>query len=290
MIQGPLNVQPEPVDDPSDPRVADFFQLNDPDLRRLRERPDGGATGFFVAEGALVIRQLLQSRFPVRAVLLTAQGLAALQDDLRGLDAPVYLVSQAIMTSIAGFHFHRGALASAERRPSPDLATVVDGADLVLMAEGVSDNENLGALFRNAAAFGVDAVVLDATSADPLYRRSVRVSMGQVLRLPFTRVPSAVDGIDRLRDMGFEVLALTPSTSADDVRTIVPRDRHVLLVGAEGRGLSDAALAAADRRVRITMASGVDSLNVATAAAIVLHHLARSARSRSLTESTGMSD
>ena len=290
MIPGPLNVQPDPVDDPADPRVADFFRLNDPDLRRLREGPDAGGTGFFVAEGALVIRQLLHSRFPVRAVLLTAQGLAALEADLRGVDAPVYLVSQSVMTSIAGFHFHRGALASAERRPSPDLATVVDGADLVLMAEGVSDNENLGALFRNAAAFGVDAVVLDGTSADPLYRRSVRVSMGQVLRLPFTRVPSAVDGIARLGDMGFEVLALTPSPSAEDVRTVAPRSRQALLVGAEGRGLSDAALAGADRRVRITMATGVDSLNVATAAAIVLHHLAGSTRSRSLTDSTGMND
>jgi tRNA G18 (ribose-2'-O)-methylase SpoU len=274
MISRPLNVQPDPVDDAADPRVADFFQLNDPDLRRLRERPDGTATGFFVAEGALVIRQLLRSRFPVRAVLLTAQGLAALEDDLRGVDAPIYLVSQPVMTSVTGFHFHRGALASAERRPPPDLDTVVEGANLVVMAEGVSDNENLGALFRNAAAFGTDAVVLDGTSADPLYRRSVRVSMGQVLRLPFTRVPNAPDAVARLQAHGFEVLALTPSPSADDVRTLVPRARRTLLVGAEGRGLSEAALAAADRRVRITMAAGVDSLNVATAAAIVLHHLA----------------
>jgi tRNA G18 (ribose-2'-O)-methylase SpoU len=180
------------------------------------------------------------------------------------------------MTSIAGFHFHRGALASAERRPPPDLATVVADASLVVMAEGVSDNENLGGLFRNAAAFGVDAVVLDGTSADPLYRRSVRVSMGQVLRVPFTRVPSAVEAVARLQDLGFEVLALTPSPTADDVRTVVPRPGQALLVGAEGRGLSEAALAAADRRLRITMAPGVDSLNVATAAAIVLHHLAGS--------------
>ena len=272
MVSRKLKFQPEPIDDPDDPRVADFFLLNDPALRRALE---GHGEGFFVAEGALVIRQLLQSPYGVRAVVVTPQGLAALADDLAGVDAPVYSVTQALMTKVTGFHFHRGALASAGRRPHPDLATVVAGADLVLMAEGVTDNENLGALFRNAAAFGVGAVVLDATSADPLYRRSVRVSMGQVLRLPFTRVPSAVEAITRLRDLDFEVLALTPADDADDVRTIVPRRRQVLLVGAEGPGLSERALRAADRRVRITMSDGVDSLNVATAAAVVLHQLAR---------------
>jgi len=272
MLPTKLKFQPLPVDDPDDPRVADFFRLNDPALRRAVE---GDGEGFFVAEGALVIRQLLRSPYPVRAVLATPQGLAALADDLAGVDAPVYSVSQALMTTVTGFHFHRGALASAARRPHPDLAAVVAGADLVVMAEGVTDNENLGALFRNAAAFGVGGVVVDATSADPLYRRSVRVSMGQVLRLPFTRVPSAVDAVGHLRDLGFEVLALTPMEEADDIRTIVPGARQVLLVGAEGPGLSEGALQAADRRVRIAMSDGVDSLNVATAAAIVLHHLAR---------------
>ncbi len=274
MLPRKLKFQPQAVDDPDDPRVADFFRLNDPELRRAVERPDS-AQGFFVAEGALVIRQLLRSRYPVRAVLATQQGLAALDDDLARIDAPVYRVSQALMTTVTGFHFHRGALASAERRPHPDLATVVDGADLVLMAEGVTDNENLGSLFRNAAAFGVGGVVLDATSADPLYRRSVRVSMGQVLRLPFTRVDDAVEAIGRLQALGFEVLALTPSKTADDVRAIARRPRQVLLVGAEGPGLSGAALRAADRRLRIAMSGDVDSLNVATAAAVALHHLAR---------------
>ena len=270
-----MKFQPQAVDDPDDPRVADFFRLNDPELRRAVERPDGGsAGGFFVAEGALVIRQLLRSRYPVRAVLVTDQGLAALEDELADLDAPVYRVSQRLMTTVTGFHFHRGALASAERRPQPDLATVVKDADVVLMAEGVTDNENLGALFRNAAAFGVGGVVLDATSADPLYRRSVRVSMGQVLRLPFTRVADSVEAITRLQGLGFEVLALTPSATAEDVRTVACRPRHVLLVGAEGPGLSAAALRAADRRLRIVMSGDVDSLNVATAAAVALHHLA----------------
>jgi tRNA G18 (ribose-2'-O)-methylase SpoU len=152
---------------------------------------------------------------------------------------------------------------------------VVGDADLVLMAEGVTDNENLGALFRNAAAFGVDGVVVDATSADPLYRRSVRVSMGHVLRLPFTRVPEAGEAVARLQALGFEVLALTPRVEAEDVGTVRRRPRQALLVGAEGPGLSEGALRAADRRVRIAMSGGVDSLNVATAAAVALHHLAR---------------
>lgn len=272
MVSRTLKLQPLPVEDPDDPRVADFFRLNDPDLRRAVE---GEGDGFFVAEGALVIRQLLQSRYPVRSVLATPQGLAALEGDLAGLDAPLYSVSQALMTSVTGFHFHRGALASAGRLPQADLVTVVGGADLVLMAEGVTDNENLGALFRNAAAFGAGGVVIDATSADPLYRRSVRVSMGQVLRLPFTRVSSAVEAVARMQKLGFEVLALTPDPRADDIRTVVVRPRQVLLVGAEGPGLSDGALRAVDHHVRIAMSAGVDSLNVATAAAVALHRLAR---------------
>lgn len=280
MVQTTLRPQPQKVTDPDDPRVAEFFRLNDPELRRRREQPNGsgeGGQGFFVAEGALVIRQLLLSPYPVRALLVTAQGRAALEDDLVGVDAPVYEVAQAVMTSITGFHFHRGALASAARLPHPDLGTLAAGADLVVVAEGVTDNENLGALFRNGAAFGAQGVVLDATSADPLYRRTVRVSMGQVLRVPWTRVRSAVDAIEDLQGLGFEVLALTPSASAEDVRTVVWRPRQALLVGAEGPGLSEAALTAADRRVGIAMATGVDSLNVATAAAIALHQLTRRA-------------
>ena len=269
MVPGPLNPQPEPVEDPADPRVADFFALNDPDRRRVVERD----RDFFVAEGAFVVRHLLQSPYPVRALLATAHGLRALDDVLPQVKAPVYLVGQDLMTSIAGFRFHRGVLATAGRRPPPDLAPVVAGAGQVLMAEGVTDNENLGSLFRNAAAFGVAGVVLDATSADPLYRRSVRVSMGHVLRLPFTRVPDAPAAIAELRRLGFEILALTPGAGAEDIRTVGPGGRRVLLVGAEGPGLSERALAAADLRVRIAMAAGVDSLNVATAAAVALHHL-----------------
>jgi tRNA G18 (ribose-2'-O)-methylase SpoU len=262
------------VEDPGDPRVADFVGLNDPDLRRRRERGAGG--GFFVVEGVLAIRHLLRSPYPVRSFLVSDRGLRALDGQLDAVDSPVYLAAQPVLEGIAGFHFHRGALASADRLPLPDLPTATAGAGLVVVAEGVNDHENLGALFRNAAAFGAGAVVLDPTCADPLYRRSIRVSMGHVLRLPFARAEAWPDAIADLQALGFEVIALTPSPDAEDVRRLeagpaaLPR---AVLVGAEGPGLSARALAAADRRVRIPMAAGVDSLNVATAAAIALYQL-----------------
>lgn len=259
------------IDDPADPRIGDFFHLNDPELRRRREAE---GEGLLIAEGTFVIRQLLQSRYRVRSVLLTARGLADLEADLAGLDVPVHLVSQPAMTEVTGFHFHRGALAAADRRPPASLDEVA-AADLLVVVEGVNDNENLGALFRNAAAFGAGGVVVDRTSADPLYRRSIRVSMGQTLRLPFARVASAPAAIGDLRAAGFEVLALTPDAAAEHVGDIGARPRQALVVGAEGPGLTAGALAAADRRVRIPMAPAVDSLNVATAAAVALSRLAR---------------
>lgn len=264
-----------PIEDPADERVADFVGLNDPDLRRLREQSGGAVGGFFVAEGDLVIRQLLRSAYRVRGLLLTPLRLAALAPELERVDVPVYVAPPAVVNAVSGFHLHRGALASAERRPLPPVADVARGADLLVVTEAVNDHENLGSLFRNAAAFGVGGVVLDPTSSDPLYRRSVRVSMGHVLRLPFTvagRWPAAVT---ELQELGFEVLALTPAAGADDIRSVARRPRQAVLVGAEGPGLSAAALAAADRRARIALAPGVDSLNVAAATAVALHHLAR---------------
>ena len=272
-----------PVDDPADPRVADYVRLTDPDLRRLREQGPPGAGGFFIAEGALVIRTLLTASpfaSSVRSLLLTPVRCEALGDvlSLAG-EAPVYVASQEVVNAVSGFALHRGALASVDRPVLPALAELCVGASSVVMTEGVNDHENVGALFRNCAAFGVDAVVLDPTSCDPLYRRAVRVSMGHVLRVPFTVLaPScpAVEGVRALQASGFEVLGLTPVLSAEDVRSAAEHvgARRALVVGAEGPGLSDAVLAACDRRVRIPMAAGVDSLNVSTAAAIALHELA----------------
>ncbi len=258
----------EVIADAADARVADYVGLSDAAARR---RIDGG---IFVAEGALVIEQLVRSRYRVRSLLVTEHGLRAVERVLPFVDAPVYVAPQEVMEAIVGFHFHRGALAAADRGVEADAAQVLAGADRLLVVEGVSDHENLGALFRNAAAFGVDAVLLDPTTADPLYRRSIRVSSGHVLHMPFARIPDwPRPAIARLRAQAFEVLALTPSPEADDLRTLAPGKRWALLVGTEGPGLSEAALSAADRRIRIEMSRGVDSLNVATAAAIALHHL-----------------
>ena len=264
-----------PVDDPDDPRVTEYRALKDRDLRRLRVQSGGAAGDWVIAESVFVIRQLLASRYRVRSLLLTERTLRALEPDLAGVDACAYLASQPLVETIAGYKFHRGALAAADRAPLPDLAQVAEDSTLLVLAEGVNDHETLGALFRNAAAFGAGGLVLDPTCADPLYRRSVRVSMGHALRVPFTRTPDLPGAVTTLRDRGFEVLALTPGSAAEDLRRIERRPRQALLVGAEGPGLSAEALAAADRRVRVPLATGVDSLNVATAAAIVLHHLSR---------------
>ncbi len=238
------------------------------------ERPGLGHQGFFVVEGPLVVRRLVHSGYRVRALLVTERGLRSLEAELGAVDAPAYLATQTVVDAIGGFNFHRGVLASADRRPLPELTALAGVTDLAMMIEGVNDHENLGALFRNAAAFGVGGVVLDPTTADPLYRRSTRVSVGHVLSLPYARAREWPGAITELQDLGFEVLALTPSADADDVQNVAVRPHQAVLVGAEGPGLSPRALAGADRRIRITMAPGVDSLNVATAAAVVLHHLA----------------
>jgi tRNA G18 (ribose-2'-O)-methylase SpoU len=256
---------PEEVTDPADPRLADFRDLTVADRRPDRT----GGRGLVIAEGVPVVRRLLASPYPVRAVLGVPGRLAALAADLAAVDAPVYQASAEVMAETVGFHLNRGVLAAADRAPEPVAGAVLAGARRVLALEGVNDHENLGALFRNAAALGVDAVLLGPRCADPLYRRSVRVSMGHVLRVPFVRAP-----LSALREAGLTVLALTPRPPAAPLSTVDPSvPRAALLVGAEGAGLSAAALAVADRQVRIPMAAGVDSLNVATAAAIALHHL-----------------
>ena len=227
-----------------------------------------------------MIRTLLTSSpfvSSVRSLLLTPVRCEALRDvlPLVGDDVPVYVASQELVNAVSGFALHRGALASVDRPVLPSLPELVASASLVVMTEGVNDHENVGALFRNCAAFGVDGVVLDPTSCDPLYRRAVRVSMGHVLRVPFTVLPCpAVDGVRELQAAGFAVAALTPSPGADDVGSVASAPRRALALGAEGPGLSDGVLAACDRLVRIPMAAGVDSLNIATAAAIALHERA----------------
>ena len=252
-----------PVTDPADPRVADFRDLTDADVRPDRR-------GIVIAEGVNVVERLVSSPYRTRAVIGVPARLEALSPVLASLSAssvPVYSVDKWVLSSIVGFRVTRGVLASADRPASLSAEALVQSARRVAVLEGLNDFENLGSLFRNAAAFGVDAVLLDPQCADPLYRRSVRVSMGHVLRVPF-----AVASLPWTLLSGFTTLALTPSGPVA-LREVPVPERWAVLLGAEGPGLSADALAAADVRVRIPMAGGVDSLNVATAAAVAFAHL-----------------
>ncbi|CAA9425600.1 MAG: tRNA/rRNA methyltransferase [uncultured Pseudonocardia sp.] len=257
-----------PVDDPADPRLDDYRDLTTADRRP--DRP--GGRGLVIAEGVVVVRRLLGSPYPVRSLLGVPRRLDDLADDLAALDVPAYAVDAGTMAIAVGFHLNRGVLAVADRARPVEAGALARSARVLAVCEGVNDHENLGSLFRNAAALGVDGVLLGPRCADPLYRRSVRVSMGHVLRVPFATVPSW----DRLAALlaAFTVLALAPHPPSVDLATVDPAaERLALVVGAEGPGLTGEALAAADARVRIPMAGGVDSLNVATAAAIAIHHL-----------------
>jgi tRNA G18 (ribose-2'-O)-methylase SpoU len=272
---------PNPVDRADDPRIADYVDLSDPDLRRRVEAD----RGFFIAEGPVVIRTLLTTSLHLRSVLVTPHQRAALADVLDRVDAPVYVVEPEVMRHTVGFDLHRGAVAAVDRDPLPSLETVVDGATRIAILERVNDHENLGALFRNAAAFAVDAVLLCPQCSDPLYRRSVRVSAGHVLTVPWTRATPWPDAIERVRALGFTVIALTPAYDSESIHAVpiatVPNaGRIAVLVGAEGPGLTGQALRAATIPVRIPMAEGVDSLNVAVAAAVSFAHFAPPGRLR----------
>jgi len=258
--------QPIEITDVDDPRLADFRDLTTADRRP--DRP--GGAGLVIAEGAVVVRRLLSSAYPLRALLGVRRRYDELAADLAGTTAPYYLVTAELMATVVGFHLNRGVLATADRVTFPQAGTLLETARSVAVLEGVGDHENLGSIFRNAAALGIDAVLFGPGCADPLYRRSVRVSMGTVLLIPFTNLPGQwLDSAKLLQDNGFTIVALTPDPLATTLRAAGLAGRKVaLLLGSEGPGLSHDALAAADLLVRIPMAAGVDSLNVATAGAI----------------------
>ena len=264
---------------PEDPRLADYEALRDPVLRR---RHDAEA-GIFIAEGRLVVERLLRSRYPVRSVLVTERGLRVLRPLVASIDVPVLLVEPAVAQALTGYDVHRGVLAAGQRVGLPGPAEVLAGAAVVLVLEDLTDQANLGALFRNAAALGADAVLLSPRCCDPLYRRSVRVSMGAVLTMPYTYLQPWPGALAELGRLGFSVVALTPDPAAAvlestaDALAVEGGGGVALVVGSEGPGLSAGALDVCDRHVRIAMESGVDSLNVATAAAVALHCV-RSAR------------
>lgn len=259
-----------PVASPDDPRVAAY--------RDMRERDLVGRAGAFVAESEGVLRTLLssRSRFAAASVLVAEHRLARLRDvlDPLGEEVPVYVAPRAVMAGIAGFPIHRGVLAIGRRGAEPDPAGLIAGLGpdaLVVALVGLTNHDNVGAVFRNAAAFGAAAVLLDAETCDPLYRKAIRVSVGACLTVPFARGGDAGALLDRLAAAGFEPLALTPA-GREDVAALRPGGRRALVLGTEGAGLPAAVLDRC-RTVRIAMAEGHDSLNVAAAAAVALHRI-----------------
>jgi len=256
------------VHDPADPRLADYRDLRDVTLRRSLE----AAHGLFLAEGEKVVRRAVEAGYRPRSFLMAPRWLDGLADVWEPTDAPVLVVSEELAEQVTGFHVHRGALASLERRPLPTVAEVVAGARTVVVLEDVVDHTNVGAVIRSCAALGVDAVLLSPRCADPLYRRAVKVAMGAVFAVPWTRLEDWSTAVADLQAAGFTTVALTLAEDAVPLTDAVAgADRVALLLGSEGHGLSPRWQSAADRRAVIPMRAGVDSLNVAAAAAVACY-------------------
>ncbi|WP_328482989.1 RNA methyltransferase [Streptomyces sp. NBC_00377] len=271
------------VEDPDDPRLRDYTGLTDVELRRKREP----AEGLFIAEGEKVIRRAKDAGYEMRSMLLSAKWVDVMRDVIDELPAPVYAVSPELAERVTGYHVHRGALASMQRKPLPDAAELLvtarrpvvlgdpqDGAgERVAIFEGFVDHANLGAAFRSAAALGIKAILLSPDCADPLYRRAIKVSMGAVFSVPYARFEAWPAGLDVVRDAGYDILAMTPDEKATPLDKLHPErfDRCAIMLGSEGHGLSTYALRAADEWVRIPMSAGIDSLNVAAASAVAFY-------------------
>mgnify|MGYP001826563261 FL=1 len=256
-----------------DARLGDYRSLNDQAFRRRYEGDE-----LFIAEGYVAIDRLIESGHQVRSVLLApsrVERFAANAAVLETIGVPVYVAGRDVIAQVVGFDLHRGVIASAERRRLSALDDVLADARCVAVLEGLNDAENLGAIARAARAFGVDGLVIDPTCTDPYSRRTVRVSMGEVLGLPIVRVARWETVVDRLREEGVETWAMTPDADADDLWSIAVPDRVAVCLGAEGPGLGRTLMAGADRRVRIPIAATVDSLNVAQAAAVTFAAVSR---------------
>lgn len=262
------------IDDPDDPRIAGF--------RNIRERDLTGRQGLFVAEGEVVLNVLISDRSLCRpvALLLDSKRVDGLAGVLAraGNGTPVYVADQPVLDSIAGFHLHRGILALGEKPPTRRLEACLEGLGpdaVVVAACGIGNHDNMGGVFRNAAAFGAGAVVLDASCCDPFYRKAIRVSVGAVLRTPMASGLDALDLVEELKAAGFEVLALTPG-AREPLESMPSGGRVAVLLGPEGPGLSPAVIERC-RPVAIRMSGGFDSLNVSVASGIALHHFTRRA-------------
>jgi len=256
------------IDDPADPRLADYRDLRDVSLRKHLEAEHG----LFLAEGEKVVRRAVEAGFRPRSFLMAPRWLVGLSSELSASSAPCFVLPEALIEQVTGFHVHRGALASIERRPLPTVETVLSGARSVLVLEDIVDHTNVGAIFRSGAALGFDAVLLAPRCADPLYRRSIKVGMGAVFSTPWTRLPSWPDALPSLSALGFTTVALTLAPDAVPIEDAVAGlDRVALVLGSEGHGLSSRWETTADRRATIPMAAGIDSLNVAAAAAVACY-------------------
>jgi tRNA G18 (ribose-2'-O)-methylase SpoU len=261
-----------PIDDPCDPRLADYRDLRDVELRKSLE----AAEGLFLAEGEKVVRRAVEAGFGPRSFLMAPRWLDGLADVLGTTDAPCYVVTEQLAEEVTGFHVHRGALASLERRPLPSVSSVLDGARSVLVLEDIVDHTNVGAIFRSGAALDFDAVLLAPRCADPLYRRSIKVAMGAVFALPWTRLPDWYDALPTLSAAGFTTVALTLAPDAVPIEDAVAGlDKVALVLGSEGHGLSERWQRTADRRAIIPMSAGIDSLNVAAATAVACYVTSR---------------
>lgn len=264
-------VEPTVLERVDDPRVAAFRDLNDHAFRRRIEAGSGFATGIFVVEGWLAVQRLLGSRHTLGSVLVDIDRLDRLTAMLEGRSVPVVAATRAQIAEIVGFDLHRGIVAVAERGRESSWTDVVARSRRLVITEGVNDGENLGVIARNAAALGADALALDPTTCDPLSRRTVRVSTGHILLLPWCRLP-LTPGLAELGRQGWRVVALSPSGEVD-LAEVAPADRTAVVVGAEGPGLSAATIAASTVVARIPMARGADSINVGSATAIACHQL-----------------
>lgn len=260
------------ITDPADPRLADYRDLRDVELRKHLEAEHG----LFLAEGEKVVRRAVAAGFAPRSFLVAPRWLDGLAPELSSTDAPCYVVTEALAEQVTGFHVHRGALASLQRLPLPSVDSVLEGARSILVLEDIVDHTNVGAIFRSGAALGFDAVLLAPRCADPLYRRSIKVGMGAVFTTPWTRLPEWYDALPALSAAGFTTVALTLAADAVPIEDVVAGlDRVALVLGSEGHGLSPRWEQSADRRAIIPMAAGIDSLNVAAATAVACYVTAR---------------
>lgn len=256
------------IDSADDPRLADYRDLRDVELRKHLEAEHG----LFLAEGEKVVRRAVEAGYDARSFLMAPRWLDGLADVLERSDAPCYVLSEALAEEVTGFHVHRGALASLRRRPLPSVDAVLDGARSVLVLEDLVDHTNVGAILRSGAALGFDAVLLAPRCADPLYRRAIKVAMGAVFSLPWTRLPDWYDALPDLGTRGFTTVALTLAPDAVPIEEAVAGvDRVALVLGSEGHGLSARWEESADRRAIIPMSAGIDSLNVAAATAVACY-------------------